>query len=54
MTREIDRSFPSELQSLVSAGHARLDAVMVPEPAKGEAPRKAKVAKEWKDVRKRM
>lgn len=30
----------------------RLDAVMVPEPAKGEAPRKAKVAKEWKDVRK--
>lgn len=32
----------------------RLDAVMVPEPAKGEVPRKAKVAKEWKDVRKRM
>jgi hypothetical protein len=32
----------------------RLDAVMVPEPAKGDAPRKAKVAKEWKDVRKRM
>ncbi len=32
----------------------RLDAVMVPEPAKGEAPRKAKVAKEWKDVRKKM
>ena len=32
----------------------RLDAVMVPEPAKGEAPRKAKVAKEWKEVRKRM
>jgi hypothetical protein len=32
----------------------RLDAVMVPEPAKGEAPRKAKVAKEWKDVRKIM
>ncbi len=32
----------------------RLDAVMVPEPAKGEGPRKAKVAKEWKDVRKRM
>jgi glucose-6-phosphate isomerase len=26
MTREIDRSFPSELQSLVVAGHARLDA----------------------------
>jgi len=30
----------------------RLDAVMVPEPAKGEAPRKAKVVKTWKDVRK--
>ncbi len=26
MTREIDRSFPLELQSLVAAGHARLDA----------------------------
>ena len=32
----------------------RLEAVMVPEPAKGEAPRKAKVAKEWKEVRKKM
>lgn len=32
----------------------RLDAVMVPEPAKGEVPRKAKVAKEWKDVRKKL
>ena len=32
----------------------RLDVVMVPEPAKGEAPRKAKVAKEWKEVRKKM
>ncbi len=32
----------------------RLDAVMVPEPAKGDAPRKAKVAKEWKEVRKKM
>jgi hypothetical protein len=32
----------------------RLEAVMVPEPAKGEAPRKAKVAMEWKDVRKKM
>jgi hypothetical protein len=32
----------------------RLDAVMVPEPAKGEAPRKAKVAKEWKEVRKKI
>ena len=32
----------------------RLDAVMVPEPAKGDAPRKAKVVKEWKEVRKKM
>ncbi len=32
----------------------RLDAVMVPEPAKGEAPRKAKVVKEWKDVRRKL
>jgi hypothetical protein len=32
----------------------RLEAVMVPEPAKGDAPRKAKVAKSWKDVRKKM
>lgn len=32
----------------------RLDVVMVPEPAKGEAPRKAKVAKEWKEVRKKL
>ena len=32
----------------------RLDAVMVPEPAKGQAPRKAKVAKEWKEVRKKL
>ena len=32
----------------------RLEAVMVPEPVKGEAPRKAKMAKEWKDVRKKM
>jgi hypothetical protein len=32
----------------------RLEAVMIPEPAKGEAPRKAKVAKEWKEVRKKM
>jgi hypothetical protein len=32
----------------------RLDAVMVPEPAKGEAPRKAKVAKDWKEVRKKL
>ena len=32
----------------------RLDAVMVPELAKGDAPRKARVAKEWKEVRKKM
>lgn len=32
----------------------RLDAVMVPEPAKGEVPRKAKVAKDWKEVRKKL
>ena len=32
----------------------RLEAVMVPEPAKGEAPRKAKVAKEWKEIRKKL
>jgi hypothetical protein len=32
----------------------RLEAVMVPEPAKGDAPRKAKVAKEWKEVRRKL
>jgi hypothetical protein len=32
----------------------RLEAVMIPEPSKGEAPRKAKVAKDWKDVRKKL
>lgn len=32
----------------------RLDAVMVPEPPKGMAPRKAKVVKEWKDVRRKL
>jgi len=32
----------------------RLDAVMVPEPAKGDAPRKAKVAREWKEVRRKL
>jgi len=32
----------------------RLEAVMVPEPKKGEAPRKAKVAKDWKEVRKKF
>ena len=32
----------------------RLEAVMVPEPAKGDVPRKAKVAKGWKEVRKKL
>lgn len=32
----------------------RLEVVIVPEPAKGEAPRKAKVAKEWKEIRKKL
>jgi len=32
----------------------RLEAVVVPEPAKGEAPHKAKVAKTWKDVRRQL
>ncbi|MBX3330584.1 MAG: hypothetical protein KF722_09300 [Nitrospira sp.] len=32
----------------------RLDAIIVPEPTKGEVPRKAKVAKDWKDVRKKL
>jgi hypothetical protein len=32
----------------------RLDAIMVPEPTKGEVPRKARVAKNWKDVRKKL
>jgi hypothetical protein len=32
----------------------RLDVVLVPEPAKGDVPRKAKVAKDWKDVRKQL
>lgn len=32
----------------------RLDAVIVPEPAKGEAPRKARVAKTWKEIRKKL
>ncbi len=32
----------------------RLDAVMVPEPKKGDAPRRAKVAKDWRDVRKKL
>ncbi len=32
----------------------RLEAIIVPEPAKGEVPRKAKVAKDWKDVRRKL
>ena len=32
----------------------RLDAILVPEPTKGDVPRKAKVAKDWKDVRKKL
>ncbi|HMS83464.1 MAG TPA: hypothetical protein PKD12_07425 [Nitrospira sp.] len=33
----------------------RLEAIMVvPEPTKGDVPRKAKVAKDWKEVRKRL
>ncbi|MBX3326165.1 MAG: hypothetical protein KF682_09735 [Nitrospira sp.] len=32
----------------------RLEAIMVPEPSKGDVPRKAKVAKDWKDVRKKL
>ncbi len=32
----------------------RLEAILVPEPAKGEVPRKAKVAKNWKEVRKKL
>lgn len=32
----------------------RLDAIIVPEPTKGDVPRKAKVAKDWKEVRKKL
>jgi hypothetical protein len=32
----------------------RLDAIIVPEPKKGEVPRKAKVAKDWREVRKKL
>ena len=32
----------------------RLDVVMVPEPPKSEIPRKARVAKDWKEVRKKL
>jgi hypothetical protein len=32
----------------------RLEAVIIPEPPKGDIPRKAKVAKEWKEIRKKL
>lgn len=32
----------------------RLEAVIVPEPTKGDVPRKAKVAKDWREVRKKL
>lgn len=32
----------------------RLDAIIVTEPPKGDVPRKAKVAKDWKEVRKKL
>jgi len=32
----------------------RLDAIMVTEPSKGDVPRKAKVAKDWKEVRRKL
>jgi hypothetical protein len=32
----------------------RLDAILVPEPSKGDVPRKAKVAKDWKEIRKKL
>jgi hypothetical protein len=32
----------------------RLEVVIVPEPTKGELPRKARVAKDWKEVRKKL
>ncbi len=32
----------------------RLQAVIVPEPTKGDAPRKAKTAKDWREVRKKL
>ena len=32
----------------------RIDAMIVPEPQKSEIPRKAKTAKEWKEVRKKL
>ncbi len=32
----------------------RMEAILVPEPARGEVPKKAKVAKDWKEVRKKL
>lgn len=32
----------------------RLDVIVVPEPTRGDVPRKAKVAKDWKEVRKKL
>ncbi len=32
----------------------RLDVIIVPEPANGEIPRKAKVAKDWREVRRKL
>ncbi len=32
----------------------RLEAILVPDPSRGEVPRKAKVVKNWKDVRKKL
>ena len=32
----------------------RLEVIIVPEPARGDVPRKAKGAKDWKDVRKKL
>jgi hypothetical protein len=32
----------------------RLEAIVIPEPSKGDVPRKAKVAKDWKEVRKKL
>lgn len=34
--------------------HRRLDAIMILDPSSGEAPRKAKVARDWKEVRKKL
>ena len=32
----------------------RMEVVLVPEPDKGEVPKKAKAVKEWKDIRKKL